>query len=168
MGAFQSQPTVMAPPPPPDMFDQATTLLNDCHFTMDVLLVAILLCTLWANHMWRSMVFLLTYFVVMPAIGATPRPARLPPCRIGHAPFVPQAHTPPTPVRLVGRWRPCYGGPSSMLACTCRSSHGSIGNINVSLSRGPSLSPVPILAWATGLPRTCAAPGMTCLPVCTR
>ena len=46
-------------------------LVNDCHLTFDGLVFTLVLCGLWANHMWRLMCLALAYFVIVPAIGGS-------------------------------------------------------------------------------------------------
>ena len=72
------------PPPPPDFFSieglqaeagkaaefvatlDVPALIDDCHLTVDALFVTLLLCSIWANHMWRIICFVLGYKVLVP------------------------------------------------------------------------------------------------------
>ena len=59
------------PPPPATYLDDPMQLVNDCHLTFDGLVFTLVLCGLWANHMWRLMCLALAYFVIVPAIGGS-------------------------------------------------------------------------------------------------
>lgn len=56
------------PPPPPTALDSVLAVCDDCHLTADALLLALVLCGVFANPLWRIICFTLAYAVAVPYV----------------------------------------------------------------------------------------------------